>query len=225
MSILNLPENPVITIIGKPASGKSHLIKYLLHSLQASRKTKSEIILVFSKTKFNQNYNYIPSQWQHSKFRPNVLKSIMSAQSNIREQGYKPPKITLLFDDCVQSATFKTELFQDIVFNHRHYRFTIIMSFQYMLSNTPTFLRENTDAAFVFQMSTDNSLKGIKNAFGTFLTEREYTNMMRELGDHRFIHFDLKTPSAEILLAPPSIPDPKVTYIAGINTAQLELAN
>ena len=85
MNNLKLPSS--IILCGKPKSGKSHCIKFLLYNFTAKRDLYKRFSygVVFSKTSFNNAYSFIPKQWVHSKYVPDALDNLMKIQKSIRD--------------------------------------------------------------------------------------------------------------------------------------------
>ena len=74
---MSLPSIPFeMLIVGKSKSGKSHLTKYIIayYLSQSSYYENFNSVIVFTKTKFNQNYDFIDSKWIYTRFDPNSIK-------------------------------------------------------------------------------------------------------------------------------------------------------
>ena len=63
-------KNPQIVVcIGKPKRGKSNATKYFILKNSIDKKI-FKYGIVFTKTKFNNDYNYVPSQYLYTEFNP-----------------------------------------------------------------------------------------------------------------------------------------------------------
>ena len=221
MSILGLQQPYCISVVGSPRSGKSHCIRYLLHAEQAKLSTRFGIILVMSKTKFNNSYNYIPSQWVHGGYKEDVLAGLMRVQAGIREQGKVPPKVLIIFDDCISPAKFKTDFFKSLLFNRRHFNISIIIAAQYLLGNLTTDLREVTDGAIVFKQRTNNAIKGCYEAFAQMMSEQEFRSINESLVDYKFLFTDPHASTYIITKCPAEFPTPRVDFFDDIDINSL----
>ena len=89
-----------IICCGRPKSGKSHFIKYLLYLFTSKKNIYERFTygIVFNKTSFNKSYNYIPSQWVFNAYNPEALMNLMNVQKSILVKGYSPPHAFVVFD-------------------------------------------------------------------------------------------------------------------------------
>ena len=214
----------VSCIFGKAGSGKSTLINYLLHDIQSNEDAYSrfERALVFTKTKFNHAYNFIPNQWVNAEYDENKLKALMNLLGSIRARGKMPRPTLILFDDCVEPSMFRKGVFRDLIYNRRHYNISVVLAFQYMMGNSPTFLRENCDFVCVFKQFSENSIKGIYSAFGfCFESEQEYLQQMRDLPKYHFIYIDSRENTSAIMIAPENVPTPEFSYSRTVSLSSL----
>ena len=214
----------VATIVGKPGSGKSHLLKYILYNQQClDFYERFEIILVFCKTKFNHSYDWVPDEWVHSGYSARAIKNIMRIQASIREQGLEPLPVALIFVDCLDAKLFNSQLFKDLIYNRRHYNISMILTTQYLLGNVSTSQRENSDLVFIFKQFSANSIDGCYNAFGNlyFRDRNEFEQYMKRLDSHKFLMIDTRANQKTVTCCPPDIPDPMIEPLATIPLAQL----
>src|SRR5216683_2495704 len=99
MSLPNLPFN--MLILGKSKSGKSYLSRYFITNYLSKQNIydRFNYIIVFTKTQFNNNYDYIPIQWIYSRFDPNILYRMMHLQSLYATRyNKKPHPMLIIFD-------------------------------------------------------------------------------------------------------------------------------
>ena len=72
---MELKKKPqVYVMVGKPESGKSHLVKSLIYDFQ-KKDPYFKFILAFVKTKFNSDYDYLEDQYVYESFDEDKLKS------------------------------------------------------------------------------------------------------------------------------------------------------
>ena len=97
-----------VILVGKPNSGKSHLLNYMLLLNHKEYSTDPfHYIVCFTTTKFNRAWTEIlPEEYVHPKYDPDILQSILDIQSQNTHI-----KAAIIFDDCLNEAGFKSQLF------------------------------------------------------------------------------------------------------------------
>ena len=71
---MELKKKPqVYVMVGKPESGKSHLVKSLIYDFQ-KKDPYFKFILAFVKTKWNGGYEYLPDEYIHESFDEDKLR-------------------------------------------------------------------------------------------------------------------------------------------------------
>src|SRR5690349_17885967 len=109
---LELSDQEFILVSGKPGSGKSWLLKYLLMTQHEDFSNNPiKYIVVFTTTKFNKSYeSIIPSDYVHSEYRPEVLQSLLKVQS----ESVAKHRAAVIFDDCLPQAASSSQLFLNL---------------------------------------------------------------------------------------------------------------
>jgi hypothetical protein len=181
-----------MVVCGKPKSGKSHLIKCVLHKIRKLYPYG----LVFTKTSFTQGYDFVPKQFIHTKYNPVALENLLTIQrSNRTAEGASIHNALILFDDCLDGAAFKSQLFTDLCTQYRHYGISLIISTQYIYKIPPT-LRETAKYAAIFRQSAYKTIEACYESFGQHFTKDEWRSyLMHNTGDYRFIFITLDSPS------------------------------
>jgi len=95
----------IISIYGKPASGKSHHMKYILCHMRAEGKI--DILFVFTSTKKNEFYDNIVN-----------IKFVMHNNEKLLAQFWKKAEAILhrrknilqVFDDCIGLVNWKAHI-------------------------------------------------------------------------------------------------------------------
>jgi len=205
---MNLRAPFFLIIAGKPESGKSYLIKYLmmLNNPQYSG-DPFQYGIVFTKTKFNGGYDYLPQKFVHSIYREEVLRNLLRIQSETQAQY----RCFVIFDDCLEA--FNSNLFTDLSTQYRHYNISLIVSTQYIYKVPPTF-RECASAAAIFRQTTERSIRALYDSFGQWFKDYgdfcEY--LLENTGEHKFIMFDAKSAgdkssAYKIMKSPSNLPN------------------
>jgi len=124
-----------ISIYSKPASGKSHLMKYILCCMRAE--DKIHILFVFMSTKKNEFYNDMVHTKYVMCYNERLLTQFWKKAKAISHRG---KNILLVFDDCIGSVNWKAPIVEEVFSNHRHNCVSILVATQYP-SKLPTLMR------------------------------------------------------------------------------------
>lgn len=153
-------EHPAICLIAKRASGKSWIIRALVHYY----KFYPCGIVICPSEKNNVFYgNFFPDSYIHYKYDSDVIERLLKRQYIITKkcekrisEGRKPidPRTIIVMDDCLASkgAWANDETTKNLLFNGRHFKMTYILSLQFALGITPD-LRSNFD--YIFLLAED----------------------------------------------------------------------
>lgn len=210
---MNITLPCVCVLSGKPKQGKSHLIKYFMYL----HRKYFDYGLVFTRTKFNDGYKFLPQDYVHSDYDESILKNLMKLQANLIEEGTQK-KVFIIFDDCL-SDDFKKETFTNLITQHRHYNITVIISTQYIYKINPT-IRECAGYAIIFRPTTGRSIDALYESFGSHFNDREEFKkyVIDNTGDFQFIFVDVNSQEDginkiyKVQKAPENIPDFNVKY-------------
>jgi len=187
-----------LIIAGKPGSGKSHLIKFIMMINHPNYSNDPfEYGIVFTKTKFNGNYDdYIPDKLVHCMYNEQILANLLKMQADT--QGAH--RAFLILDDCLEERAFRSQLFTDLCTQFRHYNISFILSTQYIYKVPPT-LRECSTGAIMFRQTTDASMDALWRSFGQWFGKcqdfKQY--LLENTGDHKFIFFQPETSHEETI--------------------------
>ena len=210
---MNIDIPCVLIFAGKPRSGKSHCIRYFMYTMRK----KFHYGLVFTKTNFTNAYEYIPAGYVHPNYNEAKLRNLMSIQAELVKQGIQKQAF-VIFDDCL-TTQFNTELFTDLVTQHRHYNITVIISTQYIYKINPT-IRECANYVIIFHQSTKRSNMALYESFGNHLNSLSdwMAYLMQNTGDYNFIFVNTNSPSNDtndvykVYKAPDKIPKFHLKY-------------
>ena len=166
--------NPSILIIAKRGSGKSFIIRELMHHY---RNIPGGMV-VAPTDRLNEFYrHFFPDLYIHYNLNDTVLKKLLARQTMMIEKAKKSsdkinPSAVLIMDDCLSSkkAWDKNEHIQEVLMNGRHYGLTYVVTMQTPLGITPD-LRLNFDYIFLLkENSTVNKKKLWRNYASIFPT-------------------------------------------------------
>lgn len=170
MSSLLKTKCPVVLLSAKQHCGKSVFIKYVLCTMFMEQRIKYGI--VFCPTAFTGSYDFIPSQYVYNSYDINIVKRLMGIQVQQKKQnGYIEPAF-IVFDDCIGSMDFNSNLINKLITSNRHYNLTIFLATQYLFK-IPPLIRDCVSYFICFRQKTTKSVKAI------------YETYMQDIGDYR----------------------------------------
>lgn len=183
-----------IIILGAPNSGKSILIKDILHS-------KRDIVpvgcVVSGTEAVNNFYSPIfPDCFIYNKFEPSLIDRIYKRQE-MAKKYVKNPWAILVLDDCMaDTKMMKTKAVSDLIKNSRHWDLTTFIVNQYVFDMDPS-LRTNFDGIFIFRTGNINNLKKIYLNFASIIpTFTEFSDIMSNMTtDYNCIYIDMQPKS------------------------------
>lgn len=176
-----------ITMIGKPMSGKSVLIKALLAAKQHIIPVGTVISGTESTNHFYQSL--FPSAFIHEEFKLSIIENVRLRQKHAMA-NLPNPWAVLILDDCMDDVKiFNHPTMSGLMKNSRHWSLLTIISTQYCLDFKPV-IRTNIDGIFIFrEANIDNRQKLYKNFASIIPTFELFTQIMNEMtGDHTCLY-------------------------------------
>ena len=138
-------------------------MKHLLRTLALGK--KFNWVTVVSATAFNGEWGAVVGE-KHvlPEFDPEWLDQLLRRQVALKADGVDKPGL-LIFDDCLGSANFGSEIFTRIASAGRHYGVSVWASFQHY-HRCPTVLRTNADLVFCLNVNNDRVSKALFEEYG-----------------------------------------------------------
>ena len=144
-------------------SGKSYLMRHLLHVLAKGHKFKW--VLVVSPTKFNLEWSSIVGDDNVlDTFDPEQIATLFDRQAALREDGVDNSGL-LILDDALGACNLQSDLFTRIASAGRHYRVSIWLAAQHYFK-VPCIIRGNADYLFVLGSQNDRVVKALWDEMG-----------------------------------------------------------
>jgi len=140
-----------LTVIGKPGTGKTHLITSILY---AKRHLIPCSMVVSGTEDSNHHYsNMIPSSFIYNRLDLEDLTRFISRQKVALKYVNTNPWALLLLDDCMDEPKhFNNKVVQYLYKNGRHLSMLYILSLQYCMDIRPA-IRNNVDGTFILRES------------------------------------------------------------------------
>ncbi len=175
-------------LVGKPASGKTYLLNYLLMLDHPDyNKDPFRYGVVFTTTKFNRHYeSLLPAEYVHSKYQPEVLQNLLDIQASTEGKH----RAFVIFDDCLDQKGFASQLFTNLSTCYRHYKLDIFILTQYVYKIPPV-VRECSTRVAVFRTTTKRSIEALYESFGAFFDNYVAFSkyILDNTGDYQFVWY------------------------------------
>jgi hypothetical protein len=203
---LNLDYPFSIIITGMPGAGKTGFIKYIFLSNHPTYKEDPfKYGIVFTNTKFDNEYDYCPQKYVHAAYNEDILRNFIELQ---KENSHH--KTFIVFDDCLDKKAFQSKLFTELVTQYRHLNINLIITAQYLKLVTPA-MKECCRYAILLKSSTEDSIKSNYESFGFGFSDRKkFEEYIREnCVNYGAILVDRRAKQDEPLYQVKRAPDPK----------------
>ena len=154
----DMVENPAIIMIAKRGSGKSWVVRSVMHHF---RNIPCGIVIAPT-DRMNPFYNvFFPDSYIHYAYKTETIQKLLQRQTDIIEKAEKRKKsggkpidarTYIIMDDCLSSkgTWMRDQPIQELLYNGRHYKIMYILTMQYPLGITPE-LRTNFDYIFLLK--------------------------------------------------------------------------
>lgn len=154
----------VCVFLGKPKQGKSWALRWAILRETVDKKNFKHG-LVFTRTKFNGQYDYLPDDYVYEDYSAEILQQYLDGLKKMEQKDIEPSFI--LFDDIQGLLSNSDPSLTQLVSNHRHFKISVFFCFQYIYGrgSTPV-LRECTTMAFLFNSKGKRTLEALYENFG-----------------------------------------------------------
>jgi len=172
----------IISIYGKPASGKSHLMRYILCKMRAEK--KFDILIVFTGLIQNGFFDNMVDSRFVMRYNEKLLTQYWKRAQAI---VHKKKNILFVFDDCIGLVNWTSPMVDKVFTTHQHSNVLILVSTQYP-NKLPTLIREVSSMACIFKQSTKWSRKAVYDSYGEdYGSLKDFIKYMNSLPDYCFI--------------------------------------
>lgn len=160
----DLPENPSIVLCGKRRSGKGVLTKDLAFNFFRGKVSNTFLFSPTSEIAINQ-IDYVPLEYRFTELNVDVIEMIMKRQEYLIKNTPKDKnkhRILIIIDDIIASNDSRQQKILDKLFIcARHFRISLIVSYQYVKKDFSPVQRDNVDVIFCFQQNNYNNKEAL----------------------------------------------------------------
>jgi hypothetical protein len=157
-----------IVVVGKPNTGKSTLIKALLHS-------KKHIFPVGIAMSGSEDTNHayksiLPSSFVFNKYDEDKIRDFIKRQK-LAATHLENPWAVMILDDCTDDPTvFNKPLQQALYKKGRHWKMMYILSLQYAMDVKPV-IRTNVDGIFILREPLLKNRKSLYENYASIIPD------------------------------------------------------
>ena len=171
------PKNNIL-IIGKRGFGKSLIIKNLIkHYNEKYNITKC--VVISQTEKFNKFYGNFIDGKIYDELNDNLINNIINYQKMNMDD------LLIIIDDSIKHK-FRSNVFNDMIINGRHYNITLIMALQYSFFSPE--IRMNIDHIFLSNDEIISSRKKLYEHYcGCFSTFKKFNDAFNKLNNFNFM--------------------------------------
>lgn len=184
---LDFSKSKIVLMIGSCGSGKSNATKFIILDNTINKKIFN-FGLVFSQTKYNEDYKFIDDKYIVKGYDEEILKKYIKKLERIREEKKElPPANFLIFDDLLGLLDGNNPFLKNLFAVHRHLNLTIILCFQ-QLKVGLTILREIVNYAIIFGSKRKDTIEACFQEFGQlFDNYKEFREHFLKCTEERFV--------------------------------------
>ena len=157
----------VFLLCGKQGSGKTNAVRYCLLKNTVQNKIY-EVVIVFTKTKFDGEYDFVPDNMVVEGYREEVLKEFfktLSGQIN-KKKKTKAPRNAIVFDDLIGLLSKHDPFLINFFGTLRHFNSDVYLPVQHLNTGSSTILRNITTHGILFNSKQFNTVKSLYENYG-----------------------------------------------------------
>ena len=154
----------ICVFLGKPKQGKSWALRWNILKQTVDNKI-FKYGIVFTRTKFNGDYNFLPDEYVYEDYDPMVLQQYLNGLKQLDPKDLEPSFI--IFEDIQGVLSSHDPILTSLNACHRHFKISVFYCFQYIYGHGSTpVLRECTTMAFLFNSKGKRTLEALYENFG-----------------------------------------------------------
>jgi len=193
-----IPPNSKVVVIGKPATGKSTVIRDIIKA----HAHHFPVAKVFSGTEENNHFyeEMFPSLNIFSEYSEEEMENFVKRQKLAMRDNPENPRALLILDDCSDDPKFFARpLFQKFYKNGRQWEMMFILALQYGMDIRPV-IRTNIDYTFIAREPNEKNRKAIYENYATIVgSYQDFCDVMDQLTeDYHFLVINNRIQSNDI---------------------------
>jgi hypothetical protein len=176
-----------VVLVGKSMKGKSYMMRYLIQ--YKFRKGDYKFGLVFTKTNFNGDWNFIPQKAIKEGYNEEILMKYIDNLKAIKEKEGSIEPNFIIFDDLIGVLNNQTEWFVNFCGTVRHFNTSVFIAVQYLTGRNAIspIMREQTTHAILFNSRTRNTLDNLYQSYGgLFPSFNEFKDYFLKTTDEKY---------------------------------------
>lgn len=175
-----MKHNSKIVVIGKPATGKSTVIRDIIKAFRH----RFPVAKVFSGTEENNHFyaQMVPDLFVHSGYSEPEMEDFARRQKLAMRNNPENSAGLIVVDDCSDDPKFfNRPLFQKFYKNGRQWDMMFILALQYCMDIRPV-IRTNIDYVFIFREPNEHNRKSLYTNYGGIVgTYDDFCDLMDQL--------------------------------------------
>lgn len=209
-------------LVGRPRSGKSHMVKYLLQQFFTKIPHKCQFGIVFAAKATLCEYDYLPEKSLIEGYSEQFLMKYLDNLTEHKKKTGKPiPHNFIVFDDLVGLLESNTGAFVNFITTFRKTNTSVFIATQYLNRNISPTVRVCIFNAILFYAADKRSLTAMYDAFGmhgydSFEAFKKVFFEKVNIKEHRALLFSFEEnthgSSFKSITAPPYLADKKISY-------------
>ena len=173
----------VILLAGRQGSGKTNAVRWSLFKHTVDLKIY-EVVLVFTQTKFDGEYDFLPDDMVVEGYNEGVLRSFLQVLSSKidKEKGISAPRNAIVFDDLIGLLSKQDPFLVNFFGTLRHFGTDVYLPVQHINTGSSTILRNITTHSILFNSKQMNTIKSMFENFGL---------LFEKIDDFKELFFDI----------------------------------
>ena len=178
----------IVVFVGKSYRGKSYFLKYLISD--RLNRNKFKFGLVFTTTKFNGDYKFLPDNRVIEGYNEEILKKYFNNLKRIKDKDGEVPPNFIIFDDLVGVLANQTSFFNSFITTCRHLNISVFIAVQYLTGKnaiSPT-MRQQTTHAIMFHSKMKSTVENLYENYGQmFDSLKEFRQHYDEITKDQYV--------------------------------------
>jgi hypothetical protein len=166
-----------MAFIGEPRSGKSTLIKSLMHYYAKAKHFKFGLVITGSK--FNGDFDFIKNEkavwdgYDEERFKK-YFETLKKRAEELHEQNKKMPASFIILDDLLGQIA-NSDWLRNTLARFRHFGVTVMLAAQYAndAKGCGTLFKSVTDIAYLFPTIMHRGVVGMYDSWGGYYKNPE----------------------------------------------------